>query len=46
MEDPNHERTTYRTRYPEANISELARHFGLSRKTIYRWLNRDSIPLH
>ena len=33
------------TRKPEANISELARRFGLSRKTIYRWLNRDSIPL-
>ena len=32
-------------RKPEANISELARRFGLSRKTIYRWLNRDSIPL-
>ena len=30
-------------RKPEANISELARRFGVSRKTIYKWLNRDDM---
>ena len=49
LENPNRERTRTElvtlTRKPEANISELARRFGLSRKTIYRWLYRDSIPL-
>ncbi len=28
---------------PEANISELARRFGVSRKTVYKWLNRDNM---
>ena len=30
-------------RKPGANISELARRFGVSRKTIYKWLNRDDM---
>ena len=30
-------------RKPEANISELARRFGVSRKTVYKWLNRDDM---
>ena len=27
----------------EANISGLARRFGVSRKTAYKWLNRDDM---
>ena len=30
-------------RKPEANISELARRSGVSRKTIYKWRNRDDM---
>ena len=30
-------------RKPGANISELARRFGVSRKTVYKWLNRDDM---
>ena len=28
---------------PGANISELARRFGVSRKTVYKWLKRDDM---
>jgi transposase-like protein len=30
-------------RQPEANISELCRRFGISRKTGYKWLGRESL---
>jgi hypothetical protein avisC_12832 len=30
-------------RKPGANISELARRFGVSRKTVYKWLKRDDM---
>ena len=30
-------------RKPGVNISELARRFGVSRKTVYKWLNRDDM---
>ena len=29
-------------RLPDSNISELCRRFGISRKTAYKWLKRDS----
>ena len=30
-------------RKPGANISELARRFGVSRKTVYKWLKRGDM---
>ena len=30
-------------RLPDSNISELCRRFGISRKTAYKWLKRDSV---
>ena len=30
-------------RLPDANVSELCRRFGISRKTGYKWLGRDSV---
>ena len=30
-------------RLPDSNISELCRRFGISRKTAYKWLSRDSV---
>ena len=30
-------------RKPEANLSELALRFGVSRKTDYKWLNRNDM---
>lgn len=28
------------------SVEEIAKHMGVSKETIYRWLERDSIPAH
>lgn len=31
---------------PWFSVEEIARHLGVSKETIYRWLERESIPAH
>ncbi len=31
---------------PWYSVEEIARHLGVSKETIYRWLERRSIPAH
>lgn len=31
---------------PWLSVEEIARHLGVSKETIYRWLDREVIPAH
>ena len=31
---------------PWLSVEEIARHLGVSKETIYRWLERETIPAH
>jgi excisionase family DNA binding protein len=31
---------------PWFSVEEIARHLGVSKETIYRWLERETIPAH
>ena len=31
---------------PWLTVEEIARHLGISKETVYRWLEKDKIPAH
>jgi excisionase family DNA binding protein len=31
---------------PWSSVEEIAKHLGVSKETIYRWLRREAIPAH
>lgn len=31
---------------PWSSVEEIAKHLGVSKETIYRWLRRETIPAH
>lgn len=31
---------------PWLSVDEIARHLGISKETIYRWIDRQTIPAH